>query len=332
MKRDVKVGLLVAAVVCGVAAILLGGGLVGEDHAPAPALQVSDAAASGFVDPLSADMSVSIAPPPELDSAAAPVDELVALSAIEAPPATAVAAAQSTGRFVAPGSLPFLRIHEEVVLPGANAPDALPRVAVAENPSAWRAAAPSVGGAAPAEPVNVAVPEETDGQDDDAPWRTAVATSRRVTSDTGIAPPAGTVSAPAAPTHHYVVQAGDSFFAISKKLYDTVRYFPDLQKANPDIDPRRMRAGMRIAVPDIAGASPREGLLVAVADRAPRSQTVFLAQDKVHVVQPGEMLESISYAYYGKRQKWSHIVRANPGLDPGTIRPGMRIVIPALTE
>ncbi len=41
MKRDVKVGLLVAAVVCSLAAVLLGGGLVGREPGVTPALAVT---------------------------------------------------------------------------------------------------------------------------------------------------------------------------------------------------------------------------------------------------------------------------------------------------
>jgi nucleoid-associated protein YgaU len=332
MKRDVKVGLLVAAVVCGVTAILLGGGLVGENPGSGSALlQVDGGSASLPLQSLPDGLSDAIAPPAELEPRLSEDVDFADVESVEASIADDdPEIAEDEVVALAVDSLPRLAFSDEVVLPGATDPDT--DVEVGEHPEDWSTVAPGV--ADPAEPVDVEVPDEAEVPViDESAWEDAVASaSVDEVPEADVAPPASGVSAPLAPTRFYVVQEGDSFFTISKRLFGTVRYFPDLQKANPDINPRRLRKGMAIAVPTITGASPRKELLVGEQAAKPKTPTVFLAQDKIHVIQPGEVLEEISYKYYGKRQKWRHIVDANPGLNPRTIRPGMRIVIPALTE
>ena len=51
-------------------------------------------------------------------------------------------------------------------------------------------------------------------------------------------------------------------------------------------------------------------------------------------VEAGDTLERISFKYYKARQKWRHILAdpRNAGIDARRLRPGDKIVIPALTE
>ncbi|MHC4502360.1 MAG: LysM peptidoglycan-binding domain-containing protein, partial [Planctomycetota bacterium] len=132
----------------------------------------------------------------------------------------------------------------------------------------------------------------------------------------------------------YVVKRGESFFTITKKLFGTVRYFPAVQKANPDVDPRRLRPGQVIAIPAPAGATLREEFIATPEDMKPKPPRVYLERDTTHLIRPGETLEGISKKYYDRRQKWRHILRVNPGRirSPKRLKPGIRIVIPALTE
>lgn len=52
----------------------------------------------------------------------------------------------------------------------------------------------------------------------------------------------------------------------------------------------------------------------------------------VHVVQRGETLSKIAADVYGDARYYPHILRANPGLVPERIRPGMRINLPDPAE
>jgi nucleoid-associated protein YgaU len=52
----------------------------------------------------------------------------------------------------------------------------------------------------------------------------------------------------------------------------------------------------------------------------------------VHIVQRGETLSKIAADAYGDARYYPHILRANPGLVPEKLRPGMRINLPDASE
>jgi nucleoid-associated protein YgaU len=49
---------------------------------------------------------------------------------------------------------------------------------------------------------------------------------------------------------------------------------------------------------------------------------------RTHVVRSGETLSSIAAAIYGSANFYPHILRANPGIDPNTLRPGTVLQLP----
>jgi nucleoid-associated protein YgaU len=53
--------------------------------------------------------------------------------------------------------------------------------------------------------------------------------------------------------------------------------------------------------------------------------------EKIHVVEAGQTLSSISTLYYGKGDQWPKILEANKDTlqSPAQLRPGMRLKIPA---
>lgn len=80
---------------------------------------------------------------------------------------------------------------------------------------------------------------------------------------------------------------------------------------------------------------------VSVVDPAPEvvveeppSQAVRLIPPEFleHIVQPGELMQSIARHYYGSINEWSVIARANPRVDPQKIKPGMVLRIPVDKE
>ena len=352
MKRDVKVGLLVAAVVCGLAAVLLGGGLVGREPGVTPALAVAhdeapppgeDADVAG---PESAarDSSEEIAPPPEeepatladepdgpdsdgrdgrldggldggLDNGPDPISSDPATNAPDADPASApqalpaVAASERDGSATESSAAPS-EPEAELDEPGV-AVETLPTIGpdLLDEPSTPVEPLPQLSIAERPEPSMASLSAATPRQEEFAAARV---TGKRL----------------------YVVKRGESFFTITKKLFGTVRYFPEVQKANPDVDPRRLRPGQVIAIPAVARVTLREEHLATPEDMKPKPAKVYLEQDATHLIRPGETLEGISKRYYNRRQKWRHILRANLGRigSPKRLRPGIRIVIPALTE
>jgi nucleoid-associated protein YgaU len=339
MKRDVKVGLFVAVVVCSVAALLLGGGMVGRRRVPTRALRMSFP--REVPGALPADLADAVLPPAEAEDLA---DELMDSDLLFRDDGLL----EDDGFFEDDG----LFGDDGVALETADLlggflleedPGAAFRAAgaVAEPPSNLLEAGPSASGPAPE-----GTPEETDGLEIveltgvvELTEEELLARALAVAEEASNAPagPVGAgrreVSVPAPAKYVYIMKPGDSFWTVSKKIYGPGKYFKDVQLANPDVDPKKLRPGDRIAVPEIPDVPMRRDLLATPEElEEKRKSRVYLAQDKIHEVQPGEVLEDIALKFYGFKHKWPHIVKANPDLDPRKMRPGDKIVVPALTE
>lgn len=125
----------------------------------------------------------------------------------------------------------------------------------------------------------------------------------------------------------YTVQEGDTLSTISDKLYGTSRFWVDLARANPTVDPIRLQIGQTIVIPEI-DAEIDSDALTEKEDGIRAPQAV-----QRHTIRPGESLSSISVRYYGTATHWRVIFNANRssiGPDPNAIRAGMNIVIPSV--
>lgn len=60
--------------------------------------------------------------------------------------------------------------------------------------------------------------------------------------------------------------------------------------------------------------------------------TETLSSQKTHVVKTGETLYQIAKEYYGRGDKWTLIVKANPKVSPTKVRVGDKLIIPAASE
>jgi len=154
---------------------------------------------------------------------------------------------------------------------------------------------------------------------------TEVDAPRPVTDRTTRVPPdeTGQRSATIAPRFtDYTVQRGDDMWSIAQKVYGDRDRWDAVAKANPTVDPQRLRVGqvLRVAVdPDNI-----QGVSVGATPPAPD------ANPTEHVVAEGETLSGIAKTLYGKATLWRVILDANRHLldDPQDLRPGMRLLIP----
>ncbi|MHC4248749.1 MAG: LysM peptidoglycan-binding domain-containing protein [Planctomycetota bacterium] len=335
MKRDVKVGLFVAAVVCGLAAVLLGGGLSAKAPGRVPALTLGgEAPGPVAVAPeeecsasVPADLTGGIEPPAEpgeetFDALAGTQEEAAA-----DPAADLGAPAEEWEDFDWPaaettdGALAAVDSSTDLF----DAPDApdVPDEPTGENPEDLFAAWPSAGDGPMPSP-----------EDAEAEGTTDLEPAVPVGGEEVIDDATGAEETPAPRKRFYIVKDGESFWTITRKLYGAGKYYAAVVKANPDVDPRRVRAGQVIAVPAIEGAELREDFLATAEELEPRSRRprVYLASDARHVIRSGETLGDIAQKHYKSAMKWPHILRANPTLDPKRLRAGKEITVPALTE
>jgi nucleoid-associated protein YgaU len=123
----------------------------------------------------------------------------------------------------------------------------------------------------------------------------------------------------------YTIQSGDDYTAIADRLWNDQSKWVAIQKANPDVDPRRLKVGQVINIPSLdTDALRRDGELSSAADAASVGQTTTVK------VEPGDSLSSISARVYGSEAHWKHIFQANQGTlsSPDALKVGMTLAIP----
>ena len=126
----------------------------------------------------------------------------------------------------------------------------------------------------------------------------------------------------------YVIQAGDTFSTISAKIYGTKKYALSLSKANPDVNPSRMKIGKEITVP------PKEQVASVGGAIEPDRATLAAPIDasKQYRIAPGDTLSRISQKLYGKSTMWEKIYETNKtviGPDEAKLKVGMLIDLPS---
>lgn len=111
---------------------------------------------------------------------------------------------------------------------------------------------------------------------------------------------------------------GDQDQNSAERLAD---YFVDPDEMFEDVpgdDARKAGGG--------SSGGPREDGVKRREDSAGPRTPVPLT--RTHKIKDGELLEEISFRYYGTRHKWPRIVDANPGLRANALRIGAEITIP----
>jgi nucleoid-associated protein YgaU len=125
-----------------------------------------------------------------------------------------------------------------------------------------------------------------------------------------------------------VVKEGETLGQIAKEMLGSSSKWPDIVKANPGLDPLRVRAGTTIRVP-LKGTTPDAGGEKALASGGGASGGSAKAGGPYSVLR-GETLETISKKVYGTKNRWPEIWVANLALldDPSDIRQGMTLQLP----
>ncbi|HEV8291036.1 MAG TPA: LysM peptidoglycan-binding domain-containing protein [Tepidisphaeraceae bacterium] len=135
---------------------------------------------------------------------------------------------------------------------------------------------------------------------------------------------------PPTPTgpRRYTIKNGDTFWLIAKAEYGNGAYFSHIQRANPGIDPGRIKAGDSIILPDkneVIAAAPATARQPSAADLTNIDPT------KQYRVQAGDNLSSISKKLYGRFDKWAQIYELNKeliGPNPGALKRDMILALP----
>lgn len=122
----------------------------------------------------------------------------------------------------------------------------------------------------------------------------------------------------------HVVLAGETMSSIARDVLGDARYYVQIARENPLVDPTRLRPGQELRLPDPASLRERDTVAApATADNA--------AEGEVYTVQPTDTLSGIAQQFYGDPSRWEEIYQANRtiiGDSPRGLRPNMRLTIP----
>lgn len=138
----------------------------------------------------------------------------------------------------------------------------------------------------------------------------------------------------------YVVEPGDNFWTISRKLYGTGKYFQALAMHNTPIvaDPAKLKPGQRIAAPSVAELETRYAALLASNGSSSAAKPVqnvgFFISDAgqpMYRVGTDDTLSSIAYAHLGRASRWVQIYELNRHTlkDGNTLKVGAELRLPA---
>ncbi len=118
----------------------------------------------------------------------------------------------------------------------------------------------------------------------------------------------------------YVVKVGDTLTSIARDWFGDAIKWDLIAEANPFIDPGRLDVGQALRLP------PKDAKRPDLKQRASSGHNRY-------IVHSGDSLSKIAKSYYGDPDRWWIIYDANRatiGDDPGALRVGMPLRIPAV--
>ncbi len=138
----------------------------------------------------------------------------------------------------------------------------------------------------------------------------------------------------AAPERLHSIQQGETIASVCRSQYGDTKLLDELLAYNKSVvpDPSRMRVGVTIRLPDaavlrgeqVAMGAPAPAPVLGDPVRTPTSGGSL----RTYTVKPGDIPGRIAQSQLGSAKHAGAILKANPGLDPKKLKPGMVINLP----
>jgi nucleoid-associated protein YgaU len=144
------------------------------------------------------------------------------------------------------------------------------------------------------------------------------------------APTTRPTSGRSTPRSHRVTQ-NETFASISRMVYGSERYIKAIQKANPTVNPARLKPGMVIQLPGETEAKQATAKAQDKPAAAASSGSALSADASTYTVQSGDNLYKISRKLYGNGSKGDELYTANKdriGPDSTRLKIGMVLQLP----
>jgi len=128
----------------------------------------------------------------------------------------------------------------------------------------------------------------------------------------------------------HVVQKNETLSSIAAAAYGNSSYYPHILRANPSLDPKRMKPGMTIVLPDVADVKPTDVPGGGTATTASHAAGPINSASQYKVV-AGDSLHKISVKLYGKSDMADKLYQLNKeqiGSDPAKLKVGTMLKLP----
>jgi len=134
----------------------------------------------------------------------------------------------------------------------------------------------------------------------------------------------------------YIVSKDDSAglwgIAAKPEVYGKGYLWQHIARANPSVDPTRLREGMKLIIPPLPAASTSERT-PRIRRREQQGQTLTENGRRYYIVQAGDKgYWGIAKKIYGDGKYTYLIDRANPGVESDTLQPGDKLLLPPKPE
>ena len=123
----------------------------------------------------------------------------------------------------------------------------------------------------------------------------------------------------------YQVKDNDTLESIARAKLGNGRLWPEIQKLNPTLDPKRMRAGKEIWLPTAAA------LAAAERSRTPVAAPVVSpspSSERTYTVKKGDNYENIAISVLGSRKRVAELMALNSEIPPEKLRANQRLKLP----
>jgi len=130
----------------------------------------------------------------------------------------------------------------------------------------------------------------------------------------------------------HVIQKGETFASISRTVYGDGRYYLQIQKANPGLEPSALKPGTRINLPELASAGEsRTASRSSHGAQSGSNGAASIDHKSQYKVESGDSLYKIAEKLYGDGTKMDSLYEANKqtiGPDPRKLKLGMILKLP----
>jgi len=144
-----------------------------------------------------------------------------------------------------------------------------------------------------------------------------------------------------APTKQHVIQSGDTFSGLAVRYLGNAKHASLIAKANPDVDPRRLKIGAKVNIPSaptadstVSSYQPSGRKLVAVANHQPKVRKMSppaVPAARAYTIQSGEGWYDLAKKFLKDGSRWPELYELNRervSRDPDQLRAGTIIELP----